>query len=131
MYRRISSSHADTTRCIQVHRYRWNLPKMLKCASLVSSSTASLLSNSFNLSISTGTFPSAWKVGRITPIPKGSNNSHPSGYRPKSVLPVVSNIIERHIKDAVETFLKSHQWMKTDSTAFPALPMWCSLTTDC
>ena len=24
MYRRISSSHADTTRCIQVYRYRWN-----------------------------------------------------------------------------------------------------------
>ena len=69
-------------------------PKMLKCASLASSCTAKLLSNLFNLSISTGNFPSAWKVGRITPIPKGTNNAHPSGYRPISVLPVVSKLIE-------------------------------------
>ena len=95
-------------------------PKMLKCASLVSSSTARLLSNLFNLSISTGTIPSAWKVGRITPIPKGSNNSHPSGYRPISVLPVVSKIIERHIKDAVETFLKSHCPISTRQWGFMA-----------
>ena len=90
--------------------------KMLKCASLSSSSIARLLSNLFNLSISTGIFPTAWKVGRITPIPKGTNNSLPSGYRPISVLPVVSKLIECHIKDVIETFLKlnypisSRQW---------------------
>ena len=76
-------------------------PKMLKCASLVSSSTARLLSNLFNLSITTGMFPAAWKVGRVTPIPKAP------GYRPISVLPVVTKLIERHVKDVIETLLKS------------------------
>ena len=55
-------------------------PKMLKYTSI---SIAGSLCNLFNLSISTGNFPSAWKVGRVT---KGTNSSHPSGYRPISVL---------------------------------------------
>ena len=80
-------------------------PKMLKYTAI---SIAGSLCNLFNLSISTGTFPSAWKVGRITPIPKGTNNSHSSGYRPISVLPVVSKLIERHVKDIVESFIKSN-----------------------
>ena len=95
MYREINSSYADSSKSTGTDGIT---PKILKY------STARLLSNLFNLSISTGTFSSAWKVGRITPIPKGTNNSHPSGYRPISVLPVVSKIIERHIKDAVKPF---------------------------
>ena len=94
--------------------------KMLKCASLVSSSTAHLLSNLFNLSISTGTFPAAWKVEGITPIPKGTNNLHPSGYRPISVLPVVTKLIEHHIKDVIETCLKSCCPISTGQWGFMA-----------
>ena len=60
-------------------------PKMLKCTAV---SIARTLCKLFNMSISTGTFPSDWKVGRITPIPKGTDNQRPSGYRPISVLPV-------------------------------------------
>ena len=93
-------------------------PKMLKCTSIVSFSIAWLLCNLFNLSISTGTFSSEWKIGRITPIPKGTNKSHPSGYRPVSVLPVVSKLIERHVKDAVENFLKSCSPISTKQWGF-------------
>ena len=42
--------------------------------------------------------PTSWKLGRITPIPKGTNKSLPSCYRPISVLPVASKLIECHIK---------------------------------
>ena len=61
---------------------------MLKCTSV---SIARMLSDLFNLLISTGTFPSDWKVGRITPIPKGADNSQLSGYRPISVLKLSVN----------------------------------------
>ena len=77
-------------------------PRMLKSTSF---SITSSLCRLFNLSISTGQFPSAWKLGRITPIPKGSNKTLPSGYRPISVLPVVSKLIERHVKAVLETYL--------------------------
>ena len=99
-YRGLGSRHADaTSKSTGIDGIS---SKMLKCASLVSSSTAHLLNNLFNLSITTGTFPAAWKVGRITPIPKGTNKLHPSGYRPISVLPVVTKLIECHVKDVIE-----------------------------
>ena len=78
---------------------------MLKCTSL---SIADSLHKLFNLSISTGILPTDWKVGRITPIPKGTNNSLPSGYRPISMLPIVSKLIKRHIKEIVEQFLRDN-----------------------
>ena len=68
--------------------------KMLKCTA---ASISSPLTSLCNLSISTGVFPSAWKQARIVPVPKGTNKTLPSGYRPISILPVVSKIIERHI----------------------------------
>ena len=80
-------------------------PKMLKCSS---AGIAHTICNLFNLSIATGTFPTEWKTGRITPIPKGTNSSHPSGYRPISVLPAISKLIEHHIKSIIESFLNSN-----------------------
>ena len=59
-------------------------PKMLKSTSL---SIAPSLCRLFNLSISTGTFPTSWKLGRITPILKGTNKSLPSGYIQTNICP--------------------------------------------
>lgn len=62
---------------------------MLKVTAL---SIADSLHKLFNLSISTGTFPSDGKLAMITPIPKGTNKSLPSGYQPISVLPIVCHV---------------------------------------
>ena len=48
------------------------------------------LTRLFNLSITTGIFPRLWKIARVVPIPKNSNKKHPSGYRPISLLPIIS-----------------------------------------
>ena len=80
-------------------------PRMLKCTA---SCIAPVLCKLFNLSISSGTFPTEWKLGRITPIPKGTDSSLPSGYRPISVLPVASKLIERHVKMIVEDYLQEN-----------------------
>ena len=53
---------------------------------------------------------------RIVPVPKGTDQSFASGYRPISILPVVSKVIEQHIKLLIEDHLRinapisSHQW---------------------
>ena len=44
----------------------------------------------------------SWEV---TAIPKGTNSKHPSGYQPISVLPIVSKLIERHIRSIIMEFL--------------------------
>ena len=89
--------------------------KMLK---YTADSIADPLHKLFNLSISTGTLPSDWKLGRITPIPKGANNSLSSGYRLIFVLPVVSKLIERHVKTIVEDFLNINAPISTREWGF-------------
>ena len=49
----------------------------------------------FNLSLSSGSFPDAWKMARVVPIPKSSDMSVPSNYRPISILSIISKILER------------------------------------
>ena len=56
-----------------------------------------MLCTLFNKSISTGTVPSSWKVSFITPVSKHGEPSDPSNYRPISLLPIVSKVLERII----------------------------------
>ena len=89
--------------------------KMLKCTSF---SIADSLCKLFNLSLSTGTFPSDWKLGRITAIPKGSNSKHSSGYRPISVPTIASKLIERHVKTIIMEFLNENSPISTKQWGF-------------
>ena len=77
---------------------------MLKrCAVVIAPSIARL----FNKSISTGTFPSAWKFARIVPIPKGGNRKSPANYRPVSILPVLSKLLEKHVSGLLQNYLNT------------------------
>ena len=80
-------------------------------------SIAPSLTKLFNLSLISGTFPSEWKVARIVPIPKTDSPSvSASDYRPISILPVVSKVLEHHVKEFIEEHvaenapISKHQW---------------------
>ena len=72
----------------------------------------------FNIPITAGMFPNGWKHTHIIPIPKSSNHSSPTDYRPISLLSILSKLLERHvyiyglIADHVETHrpLSTSQW---------------------
>jgi len=51
----------------------------------------------FNQSISTGIVPQQWKMACIIPIPKVAHPAEPSDYRPISITPILSRILERRI----------------------------------
>ena len=51
----------------------------------------------FNQSIKSGRIPSEWKSSYVVPISKGGDTHHPGNYRPISLLPVMSKLLERHI----------------------------------
>ena len=51
----------------------------------------------FNMSISTGKLPSVWKLSAIVPIPKSGDNTNVSNYRPISLLPILSKLLEKHM----------------------------------
>ena len=72
---------------------------MLKSAAY---SIAPSLANLFNTSLATGILPSEWKLARVVPVPKSEAQKHsPSGYRPISILPTVSKILEHHVSDII------------------------------
>ena len=51
----------------------------------------------FNLSIVKGIFPDDLKIAKVTPIYKADNSCNISNYRPISVLPCFSKMLERII----------------------------------
>ena len=68
-------------------------------------SIAPSLTKLFNISISLGHFPQCWKMSSVVPIPKSSNHKEASNYRPISLLPVVSKLLERHFHQHITKFL--------------------------
>ena len=70
----------------------------------------------FNMSLSLGSLPSEWKSALVVPIPKSQHKSDPSNYRPISLLPILSKLLEKHIHaylmDRINTssYLSGVQW---------------------
>ena len=58
-----------------------------------------------NLSIEHGIFPNKWKKGRLTSIYKAEIRTERSNYRPISVLPILSKLLERHVANSYIKFL--------------------------
>ena len=67
------------------------------------------LSKLFNHSFSQGCSPACWKLANVIPVPKpGSLNSSPSGYRPISLLSIISKVLEIHVYLFVYDYLSEH-----------------------
>ena len=68
--------------------------------------------------MSTGKFPTRWKTAKVTPLFKGGALSDPSNYRPISVLPVLSKIIERHMYNSLYAFLTEQNLIYSRQSGF-------------
>ena len=79
-------------------------PRILKTSA---EAVAPTLLETINLSLIDGKFPESLKLAKIKPIHKGGTESDPSNYRPISVLPVISKIVEKHVTKHLFAYLKS------------------------
>ena len=59
-----------------------------------------------NESMSQETMPSDWKYVKVTPLYKKEMSTDMDNYCPISVLPVVSNVLDRVIQHQLHSFLK-------------------------
>lgn len=64
------------------------------------------LTHIYNLSLSSGTFPKSWKVAVLIPIHKSGPKTLPENYRPISLLPIFSKILERIVNTRLMKYLE-------------------------
>ena len=71
-----------------------------------------------NTSIATNTFPDTWKQSIIKPLLKSGDEKLPSNYRPISLLPVCSKILEKTIANQLSKFLEGRNVFHKNQYAY-------------
>ena len=72
----------------------------------------------FNLSVSIGVYPDAWKHSYVTPVFKKGDVHDSVNYRPIALLPVLSKVFECLINDNLRSFIESNQIIDTAQHGF-------------
>ena len=84
------------------------------------------LTHIINLSIRSGCFPEDWKISKVLPLYKADIKSDPNNYRPISILPVVSKVIEKVIFKQLHEYLTDSNLLAVSQYGFR--PMHSTLT---
>ena len=90
-------------------------PGLLKDASCRISAPLAYL---INLSLQTGTFPTDWKQAKIVPIHKSGSLNSFDNFRPISIPPVLSKMIEKAVHRQVMAFLEAKKLISQSQFGF-------------
>jgi retron-type reverse transcriptase len=71
-----------------------------------------------NLSLRTSVYPTDWKLAKVTPIFKAGDKLDVGNYRPISVLPLISKIIERAVHNQLYSYLTSMNILLDNQSGF-------------
>ena len=95
-----------------------------------------VLSYIFNLSINTGDVPENMKVAKVVPVYKSGDKNKIENYRPISILPAFSKLLEKIVFKQVNAFLSKHNvfykhqygFRSRHSTVHPVMHLIKSIT---
>ena len=90
----------------------------VKVLKLISPVFAEPLTRLFNLSITKGVFPNKWKTARVSPLFKDGSHDKRCNYRPISVLPVFSKLLEKHVARSFMDYLVKNGLLYDQQSAF-------------
>ena len=71
-----------------------------------------------NLSISLSAFPESCKVAKLKPLFKKGSKLEPKNFRPISLLPLISKVLEKVIHDQTQNFLTDNSILYCYQSAF-------------
>lgn len=71
-----------------------------------------------NLSISQNTFPNVWKLAKVNPLFKAGSRFDVNNYRPISILPILSKLLERHTHDSFMSYLNHYNLLTNTQSGF-------------
>ena len=72
----------------------------------------------FNLSIKTGIYVDDWKKAWVLPIYKSDDRQKCENYRPISILPIISKILERSVFNQLYRFLNDNSLLSKYQSGF-------------
>ncbi len=84
----------------------------------VISTIANPLAHIFNLSLSSGIFPNNFKIAKVTPVFKNGDKKLLNNYRPISVLPVFSKILEKIMYSRLSSYLEINSFLTDKQYGF-------------
>ena len=102
--------------------------KILKAAA---SSIASSLTYIFNHALISSHFPSEWKVARLLPLFKKGPRNLAENYRPISILPTISKLMERIMYDQLYEYLNENSLLSDHQFGFRKFHSTASALLDC
>ncbi|KAI8519492.1 hypothetical protein Bbelb_027490 [Branchiostoma belcheri] len=76
------------------------------------------LTKLFNRSLDTGKFPTKWKQAKVLPIHKKGEKTSPSNYRPVSILPAISKILERAVHNQFYDYFNKNKLLTQSQSGF-------------
>ena len=82
----------------------------------------------FNLSFDTAEIPKTWKIAKVTPIPKAGISSDVSNFRPVSLLPLMSKLIEKIVHSRIYEFCENNDILDRRQGGFRPKHSTCSTT---
>ena len=73
-----------------------------------------------NHSITNFVFPNKWKEAKVTPLHKNGPHKEVNNYRPISILPVLSKVLEKHVHESLSDFLHEYNLLHKTQSGFRA-----------
>ena len=113
-YIRILLSNLDTKKATGLDNLN---AKFLKDSASV---IAEAITHIFNLCISKSKFPSNFKTAKVTPLYKKKNKLDPINYRPISILPILSKLLEKAILEQILAYLSHCNILYDNQSGFRA-----------
>ena len=89
-----------------------------KIIKIASPSISDSLTHIFNQSITLSLFPDEWKTARVIPIYKSGKRNVAGNYRPISVLPAISKIMEKILYDQLYDYLLNFKLLSDSQFGF-------------
>ena len=90
-------------------------PKFVKASSV---SLSTLLCPIFNLSLSTGRVPDSLKMAKVIPVYKSGSKLEPINYRPISLLPLFSKVLEKIMHTRLYNFIEQENILYQNQYGF-------------
>ncbi len=90
-------------------------PRLLKLAAPYVTDSITYICNE---SIKHSVFPDKWKQGKVAPLHKSGPKDDVNNYRPISVLPIISKILEKHVHDSLMDYLILYRLLHKTQSGF-------------